>query len=107
MSRTISPQDLKTLLVYQDVTLLDVRRKSDFDIDAVTLPGAQWKNPEQMAEWSKTLPRDKEVVIYCARGGSVSNSVLDHLLSQDLQARYIEGGIEGWKQAGGATRAKS
>lgn len=107
MSRTISPQDLKTLLIRQDVTLLDVRRKNDFDADAVTLPGAHWKNPEQIAEWSKTLPRDKEVVIYCARGGSVSNSVLDHLLGQGLSARYIEGGIESWKQAGGATRVKS
>lgn len=107
MSRTISPKDLKPLVEKKSVTVLDVRRKNDFEADAVTLPGAQWKNPEQMAEWSKTLPRDKEVVIYCARGGSVSNAVLDHLLSQDLQARYIEGGIEGWKQAGGATRAKS
>lgn len=106
MSRTISPQDLKALLVRQDVTLLDVRRKSDFDADAAQLAGAQWRNPEQMAEWSKTLPRDKKVVIYCARGGSVSNAVLDHLLGQGLQARYIEGGIEGWKQAGGATAAK-
>jgi rhodanese-related sulfurtransferase len=107
MNRTISPQDLKSLLVHQDVTLLDVRRRNDFDADAVTLPAARWKDPEQVAEWSKTLPRDKEVVIYCVRGGSVSNSVLDHLLGQGLQARYIEGGIEGWKQAGGATRAKS
>lgn len=106
MSRTISPHDLKSLLVHQDVTLLDVRRKNDFDADAVTLPGAQWKNPEQMAEWSKSLPKDREVVVYCARGGSVSNSVLDHLLGQGLKARFIEGGIEAWKQAGGMTRGK-
>jgi rhodanese-related sulfurtransferase len=106
MSRTISPQDLKALLVAQDVTLLDVRRKNDFDADTAKLPGAQWKNPEQMAEWSKTLPRDKEVVIYCARGGTVSNSVLDHLLAQGVPARFIEGGIEAWKAAGGATAAK-
>lgn len=101
MSRTISPEDLKALLVHQDVTLLDVRRKSDLDADAAQLAGAQWRNPEHMADWSKTLPRDKEVVIYCARGGSVSNSVLDHLLGQGIKARFIEGGVEGWKAAGG------
>lgn len=106
MSRTISPHDLKVLLVYQDVAVIDVRRKNDFDADTATLPGAQWKNPEQMTEWGKTLPQDKEVVIYCARGGSVSNSVLDHLLAQGLKVRFIEGGIEAWKAAGGATAAK-
>jgi rhodanese-related sulfurtransferase len=36
----------------------------------------------------------------------VSNSVLDHLLGQGLKARFIEGGIEAWKAAGGATSVK-
>lgn len=106
MSRTITPNDLKPLVEKKAVTLLDVRRQNDFAADTVTLPGAHWKNPEQMAEWSKTLPKDRDVVIYCARGGSVSNSVLDHLLGQGLKARFIEGGIEAWKVAGGPTSAK-
>ncbi len=106
MSRTIIPNDLKPLAAMQAVTVLDVRRRNDFDADKVKLPGAQWKDPEQMAEWSRTLPRDKEVVIYCARGGSVSNSVLDHLLGQGIEARFIEGGIEAWKAAGGPTVTK-
>lgn len=106
MSRSITPNDLKPLVEKKSVTVLDVRRQNDFDADKVKLPGAQWKNPEHMAEWSKSLPKDKEVVIYCARGGSVSNSVLDHLLEQGLKARFIEGGIEAWKAAGGTTTAK-
>lgn len=106
MNRTITPNDLKPLVEKQSVTVLDVRRANDFDADKVKLPGAQWKNPEQMAEWSKNLPKDKEVVIYCARGGSVSNSVLDHLLGQGFKARFIEGGIEAWKAAGGTTSEK-
>ena len=106
MSRTISPNDLKPLVEKKSVTVLDVRRQNDLAADTVMLPGAQWANPEQMAEWSKTLPKDKEVVIYCARGGSVSNSVLDHLLGQGVKARFIEGGIEAWKAAGGATVVK-
>ena len=107
MSRTITPHDLKAFLITQDVLLLDVRRKNDYDSDLTTLPGAQWKNPEQMTDWSQALPKNKDVVIYCVRGGSVSNSVLDHLLEQDVKARYIEGGIEAWKAAGGATSQPS
>ncbi len=106
MSRTITPNDLKPLVEKKSVTVLDVRRANDLAADTVTLPGAQWKNPEQMAEWSKSLPKDKEVVIYCARGGSVSNSVLDHLLGQGVKARFIEGGIEAWKAAGGTVTPK-
>ena len=106
MSRTITPNDLKPLVSNNTVTVLDVRRQDDFQSDTVTVPGAQWKNPELMAEWSKDLPKDREVVIYCARGGSVSNSVLDHLLGQGHRARYIEGGIEAWKATGGPIETK-
>lgn len=106
MSRTITPADLKPLVMNNAVTVLDVRRRNDLDADSVKLPGAEWKNPEHMTEWSKGLPRDREVVVYCVRGGSVSNSVLDHLLAQGIKARYIDGGIEAWKNAGGATVAK-
>ncbi len=52
------------------------------------------------------LETRRDVVIYCARGGSVSNKVLDSLLDKKLQARYIEGGIAAWKEAQGRTTAK-
>lgn len=102
MSRTITPNDLKPLVEKKAVTLLDVRRSNDYDADKVKLPGAEWKNPDQLAEWSAKLSKEKEIVIYCARGGSVSNAVLDALLGKGFKARFIAGGIEGWKGAGGS-----
>ena len=106
MSRTISPRDLQPLIEQCAVTVLDVRRQSDLDADAVKLPGAEWKNPEQMEAWSQTLPRDRDVVVYCVRGGSVSNAVVDQLQARGIKARFIEGGIEAWKNAGGPTVAR-
>jgi rhodanese-related sulfurtransferase len=106
MSRTITPNDLKPLVEKKAVTVLDVRRQNDYDADKVKLPGAEWKNPEQLADWSVKLPNEKEIVIYCARGGSVSNAVLDTLLGKGFKARFIEGGIEGWKGAGGTVEPK-
>jgi rhodanese-related sulfurtransferase len=107
MPRTVTTRDLKTLLeTRKDVTLLDVRRKADFDADKEAVAGALWRDPEKVEEWSRDLPKDKEVVIYCARGGSVSNKVLDALLDKKLQARYIEGGIAAWKEAQGKTTVK-
>jgi len=41
MSRTISPNDLKGLLdTSKNLTVLDVRRKQDYDTDTLRLPGA-------------------------------------------------------------------
>lgn len=106
MSRTITPSDLKPLVEKKAVTVLDVRRSNDYDADKVKLPGAEWKNPEQLADWSAKLPKEKEIVIYCARGGSVSNSVLGALLGKGFKARFIEGGIEAWKAIGGPVANK-
>jgi rhodanese-related sulfurtransferase len=100
--RTIRPEDLKEQLAARnDLILLDVRRRSDYDADQETLPGAEWRDPDKVDEWSRDLPRDKNVVVYCVRGGSVSNAVLDHLQEKNVQARFIEGGIVAWKAAGG------
>ncbi|MEK7815349.1 MAG: rhodanese-like domain-containing protein [Pseudomonadota bacterium] len=105
MDRTLKPEELKTLLqARKDVVVFDVRRKADYDADSQKISGAVWLDPEKVAQWCTALPHDKQVVIYCARGGSVSNSVLDCLLGQDLKVRFIEGGIEAWKQAGRITR---
>lgn len=106
MSRTISPHDLKALLAHQDVMVIDVRRKNDYDADSQKLPGAVWRNPEDIARWSEALPKDKAVVVYCVRGGSVSNAVIDHLHGQQINAHFVEGGIEAWKSAGGQTVGK-
>jgi rhodanese-related sulfurtransferase len=107
VERTIKPEDLKELIAsHRDIILLDVRRKTDYDADKETLPGAVRRDPDNADEWSKELPRDKDVVIYCARGGSVSNKVIDQLLDRKIQARYLEGGIAAWKAANGETKAK-
>lgn len=99
MERTIKPDTLKTELLGK--LILDVRRIADREAAPEHLPGAQWKNPEQLAEWADNLPKGQDIVLYCARGGSVSNSVVDALQAKGFKARFIEGGIEGWKAAGG------
>ncbi len=104
MERTITAQTLKNEL--SGKLILDVRRTSDLDSATEKLAGAQWRNPETLAEWVDALPKDKDIVLYCVRGGSVSNSVVDALQAKGLKARFIEGGIEGWKAAGGSVVAK-
>lgn len=104
MDRSIKAQDLKANL--SNVTVIDVRRKADLDADPAQLPGATWHDPELIEAWSAQLPKGKEVVLYCVRGGSVSNAVLDNLRGKGIAARFIEGGIVAWKEAGGAVVPK-
>ena len=104
MERTITPATLKAEL--DGKYLLDVRRADDRNASREQLAGANWKDPTQLAEWADSLPKDRDIVLYCVRGGGVSNSVVDALQAKGLNARFIEGGIEGWKAAGGAVVSK-
>lgn len=106
MDCAISPANLKKLLNASAVALLDVRRKSDLDASREKILGATWCNPDTLVEWADSVPKNREVVVYCVRGGSVSNAVVDALQARGVRARFIEGGIEGWKAAGGDTVGK-
>lgn len=99
MSRTITPQELQALIdKSKPITLIDIRRKADYDADPQTIPNAVWRDPERVNYWSKDLPQNQQVIIYCVAGGSVSNSVLNHLRMKNIKARYVEGGITAWKK---------
>lgn len=104
MQRTIKPEEFTTIA--NQATVLDVRRRADIDASNESIPGASWKDPEQIDQWIGAVPKNDDVVIYCVRGGGVSNSVVDRLHAEGVNARYIEGGIEGYKAAGGKVAPK-
>jgi rhodanese-related sulfurtransferase len=102
LPRTIAAAEVKpdTALVF------DIRREADYAASSEIIPGAMWKNPEKIDAWIGALPLTQDVVIYCVRGGGVSNSVVDRLHAAGVKARFIEGGIEAYKAAGGKVVAK-
>jgi rhodanese-related sulfurtransferase len=107
MSKTITPEELNNALkCKKDILILDVRRRSDYEVDPKMIPGAIWRDPENVDQWSRELPKGKYTVIYCVRGGSVSQSVSSRLMERDVQASYIEGGITAWKELGGEVEAE-
>ncbi len=108
MSGTITPAELKNFLKEKkkDLIILDVRRRSDYEADPKIIPGAVWRDPESVDQWSGELPMGKDIVIYCVRGGSVSKSVSSRLMEQNVRTSYIEGGITAWKELGGEVEGK-
>ena len=70
MKDAIDVADLKALMEKGDrPTLLDVRRKADYEAAPQKLPGARWYDPEQIAQWSHELEAGKTAVVYCVKGG--------------------------------------
>jgi rhodanese-related sulfurtransferase len=76
--------------------VIDVRKGPTFLGASDLIRGALRRDPLRVQEWQKTLPRDAEVVVYCVHGHEVSQGA-----AKALGAQYLEGGIEGWRAAGG------
>ena len=97
--KTITVTDLTNMLASgKGVTLLDVRRKQDYDSLPEGIGKAPWKDPSVVDQWMHTLPEGREVVVYCVRGGSVSQSVQKQLADNGIRARYLEGGLEAFQR---------
>lgn len=105
--RVISYADMKKVLAQPgDAVVLDLRRNADYDKDTLTMPSARRFDPDKIAEWSGALPKDKEILLFCAHGRSISNASVDYLTQAGYKARLVPGGFDAWKDAGGATVQK-
>ncbi|PKN21919.1 MAG: hypothetical protein CVU68_05970 [Deltaproteobacteria bacterium HGW-Deltaproteobacteria-3] len=98
--RIIDAPRLAGMLAQGGVTLLDVRRKADHQAAPDMIPGAVWRDPEQVAQWAGELPADTAIVIYCLRGGSVSQSVSNTLREKGIAIAYLDGGLKAWNDCG-------
>ncbi|MGH6916148.1 MAG: rhodanese-like domain-containing protein [Geminicoccaceae bacterium] len=102
MQRTVTCAGLSILVAGRaEIALLDVRRRPAFDADPGLIPGAVWKDPEQVGTWAAGLSQGQPVVAYCVHGHEVSRGVVDRLRALGVEAALLEGGIEAWKEAGG------
>ena len=105
--RVISHADLRKVLSQPDsAVILDLRRDSDYDKDTVSVPSARRLHPDKIAEWSGSLPKDKEILLFCAHRRPISNASVDYLTKNGYKARLIAGGIDGWRDAGGTLAPK-
>lgn len=95
--KQLSVDEFETLKEEQDVTVLDVRLIEDFEADPQLIPGATYRNPDDIGEWASTLPADGKIVLYCEHGKWVSQKAASFLESKGYEVYSIAGGIEAWK----------
>lgn len=64
----IDVPQLKKMLAQGGITLLDVRRRADRETSPGMIPGAIWRDPEQVEQWAGEVEKNARTVIYCAHG---------------------------------------
>jgi len=48
-----------------EVMILDVRQPGDWLVSGKKIKGAVREDPNRVARWAPSLPRDKKIVLYC------------------------------------------
>ena len=62
----ISKDELKAKLGSPGIVLIDVRTENDWKKSDEKITGAIRMDPETVDSWAATLPKDKEIILYCA-----------------------------------------
>lgn len=61
----VSLEELKSRLGDPDLVIIDTRRFEDM-IPPTKIPGAVVVQYDKVADWADMIPKDKEIVTYCA-----------------------------------------
>jgi membrane protein DedA with SNARE-associated domain/rhodanese-related sulfurtransferase len=96
----ISVDDLASRLT-GDILIADVRSHGYYDTQAERIQGSIRIEPNRLPEILPTLPKDREVYLYCScLNEATSQRVAELLREGGFEASVIVGGLSAWKKAG-------
>jgi membrane protein DedA with SNARE-associated domain/rhodanese-related sulfurtransferase len=99
----LSPEELRAMLDGgEPLFIVDLRHPLDYLPDPRTLPGAVVMTPDTLVERSETIPRDRDVVLFCTCPNE-ETAVRMALTIRKMgvpRVRPLLGGFEGWKKLG-------
>ncbi len=84
-----------------NATIIDVRKAPARGRSGLTIPGAVRRTPFSAESWWQEFA-GQDVVVFCVHGHEVGMAVAGFLNDQGIEARYLEGGFEAYREAGGA-----
>jgi glyoxylase-like metal-dependent hydrolase (beta-lactamase superfamily II)/rhodanese-related sulfurtransferase len=105
----VSADDAKGLIGRSDIALIDLREKSERERHGA-IPGSLHAPYPELQEnldaggLLHVLAESKQLLFYCAFGERSAMAVQAAQDTGIAGARHIQGGIDAWKKAGGATR---
>ncbi len=99
----LRPEELHAMLARkQPLYLVDLRHPLDYLPDPRTLPGAVVMTPDRLVELGDTIPRDRDVVLFCTcpNEETAVHMALTIRKMGVSRVRPLLGGFDGWKQRG-------
>jgi membrane protein DedA with SNARE-associated domain/rhodanese-related sulfurtransferase len=101
MARISVPELGERLAAGDSPVIIDVRAKASREVDG-TIPGALVATLDDADRLARELPRDRDVVIYCACPNEATAALLARrLLGRGVvRVRPLAGGITAWRAAG-------
>lgn len=97
----MSVDELKARLDAEEpLTVIDVRHARDVQADPDMIPGAIHMALEDIDGRYHEIPKDREIILYCACPNEVSSARTALKLKRNgiHQVRPLEGGIDAWRQ---------
>lgn len=99
----ITPEELKQKIdAGEDIIVVDLRHSLDFDANPETIPGALHIDAAEFEEAYEVIPRDREIVLFCACPNEATAARLALLLRSKgiTQIRPLSEGYDGWRRRG-------
>lgn len=89
----------------ENIFILDVRNEDEYNewkiegknVESANIPYFDFLEEEQVDQHAASLPKDREMVIVCAKGGS-SDFIADLMRERGFEAYSLEGGMLDWSQ---------
>jgi membrane protein DedA with SNARE-associated domain/rhodanese-related sulfurtransferase len=97
----IEPEELKAMLDQGlEVHIIDLRHPLDYLPDPRMLPGAELLTPETLVARSESIPRDRDIVLYCTCPSDATSARMALRLRKlgIYRVRPLRGGFEAWKK---------
>jgi rhodanese-related sulfurtransferase len=93
--RDLTPEQLRDLIAQSRVPrLIDVRTPEEFAL--CRLPGAELHPGAQIAEWSKTLDPEQEILIYCHHGIRSLHALMYLTARGFKRVMHLRGGLDAY-----------
>jgi membrane protein DedA with SNARE-associated domain/rhodanese-related sulfurtransferase len=96
----ITVDELKQMMDAGDeVMIVDLRKPIDLTADPYTIPGALQMAVEELENRHHEIPRDRDVILYCACPNEVTAAKMALLLKRNgiKRVRPLTGGVEAWR----------
>ena len=98
----VTPEELHEQLKAGEVVVVDLRSAFEIESAGAKVRGALQMTPQELEKRYREIPRDREVVLYCACPGEESAAAMARMLRERgvTRARPLLGGIEAWRARG-------